>query len=111
MFRCRSVGVDNADARARLERGDEIVEQTVGLGDLVIHVHQDRNVERICWQPWIVRLAEADDNVLQSEITYATAQALQIFRYDIFCDKAAVDRQRTQWRVVISKNCAPAINR
>src|SRR5262249_5644634 len=41
----RRVGVDNADTRARLKRGNEIVEQTVGLGDLVIHVHQDCNVE------------------------------------------------------------------
>jgi hypothetical protein len=37
--------VDNADARARVERWDEIVEQGVRLYDLVIHVHQDRNVE------------------------------------------------------------------
>jgi len=34
----RRVGIDNADTRARLERGNEIVEQAVGLGDLVIHV-------------------------------------------------------------------------
>jgi hypothetical protein len=43
----RPVGVDNADARAKLERRDEIVEQTIGLGDLVIHVYQDRKVDRI----------------------------------------------------------------
>ena len=41
----RPVRVDNADSCVRLERGDKIVEQAVGLGDLVIHVHQDRNVE------------------------------------------------------------------
>lgn len=86
----RPVGVDNADTRARLKRGNEIVEQAVGLGDFVIHVHQNCNVERIGWQPWIVRLAEADYNVLQSEVAYPTAQAPQIFGYDIFCDDAAV---------------------
>ena len=43
----RPDGVNNTDARARLERGDKIVEQGVRLCDLVIHVHQDRNVERI----------------------------------------------------------------
>ena len=53
----RPVGVDNADTRARLKRGNEIVEQAVGLGDFVIHVHQNCNVERIGWQPWIVRLS------------------------------------------------------
>ena len=52
--------VDNADAPARLEGRDEIVEQGVRLCDLVIHVHQDRNVERACWQLRIVRLTLAD---------------------------------------------------
>ena len=64
----RPVGVDNADTRARLKRGNEIVEQAIGLGNFVIHVHQNCNIERIGWQPWIVRLAEADHNVLQSEV-------------------------------------------
>jgi hypothetical protein len=86
----RRVGVDDADARARLERRDEIVEQGVRLGDLVIHVHHDCNVERISWQSRIVWLTEADYNVLQSEIAYPTAQATQIFGYDILCDDAAV---------------------
>jgi hypothetical protein len=43
----RPIGVDNADARAKLERRDQILEQTIGLGDLVVHVYQDRSVERI----------------------------------------------------------------
>jgi hypothetical protein len=36
-----------------------------------------------------VWLTEADHYVLQSESVHSTAQALQIFRYDIFCDDAA----------------------
>ena len=86
----RPVGVGNPDTRARLKRGNEIVEQAVGLGDFVIHVHQKCNVERIGWQPWIGRLAEADHNVSQSEVVHPTAQPPQIFGYDIFCDDAAV---------------------
>jgi len=39
------VGVDNANPGARLECRDEIVEQPIGLRDLMAHVHQDRNVE------------------------------------------------------------------
>jgi hypothetical protein len=35
----RSEGIDNADARARLERRDEIVHQSIRFCDLVIHVH------------------------------------------------------------------------
>src|SRR5262245_46985015 len=41
----RPVGVDNADTRTRLKRGNEIVEQAVGLGDFVIHVHQNCDVD------------------------------------------------------------------
>ena len=90
MLRRRPVGVDNADMRVRLKRGNEIVEQAIGLSDLVVHVHQNCNVERINRQPRIVRLTEADYNVSQSEVAHPTAQAPQIFGYDIFCDDAAV---------------------
>ena len=69
----RPIGVDNADTRAKFKCGNEIVEQGVGLRDLVIHVHHDRNVERISWQPRIVWLTKADYNVLQSEIAHPTA--------------------------------------
>src|SRR5215469_3155133 len=71
---CRSEGVDNADARFRLERGDEIVEQGVRLFDFVIHVHQNRNVDRSSWQLRIVRLTKAYYNVLQPENTHPLAQ-------------------------------------
>src|SRR5215472_13499474 len=102
MLERRRVGIDNAHSRARLERGNEIVEQAIGLGDLVIHVHQDGNVERISWQPRIVWLTEADHHVLQSEVAYSTAQSPQIFRYDIFCDDAATgtDDRRQPYDVI-----------
>ena len=93
----RPVGVDNADTRARLKRRNEIVEQAIGLGDLVIHVHQNCNVERIGWQPWIVRLAEGDYNVLQSELAHPTAQIPQIFGYDIFRDDAVMASVETRF--------------
>ena len=89
MLGCRAVGVDDADPRAGLKRGDEIVKKAVRLGDLVIHVHHDRKVERTNWQPRIIRLTEADCNILQSEIAHPPAQALQILGYDILCDDAA----------------------
>ena len=58
--------------------------------DLVIHVHQNRNVDRTSWQLRIVRLTKADHNVLQSEIAHPLTQALQILGYDVFCDYAAL---------------------
>ena len=37
--------VDNPDARAGIERWHQIVKQGIGLSDLVIHVHQDCNID------------------------------------------------------------------
>jgi len=68
VFRGRPDGVDNPDASAGLERRDEVIEQAVRLCDFVVHVHQDRSVERMSRQPRIVRLTEADGDVLQSEM-------------------------------------------
>src|SRR5215471_3389650 len=103
----RRVGIDYAHSRARLERGNEIVEQAIGLGDLVIHVHQDGNVEGINWQSRIVWFTEADHHVLQSESAHSTAQAPQIFRYDIFCNDAATGTyDRRQPYDVIAAACA-----
>src|SRR4029453_4219694 len=47
MFGRRLVGVENAATGARLKRGNEVVEQAVGLGDFVIHVYENCNVEGI----------------------------------------------------------------
>jgi hypothetical protein len=38
------------------KNGGQVVEQGVRLCDLVIHVHEDRNVDRTSWQPRIVWL-------------------------------------------------------
>ena len=73
MLGSRPEGVNNTDARPRLERGDEIVKQGIRLCDLMIHVHQDRNVERTSWQPRIVRLTQANCDVLQPEIAHPIA--------------------------------------
>ena len=106
----RCEGVDNADARFRLERGDEIVEQGVRLCDLVIHVHQNRNVDRNSWQLRIVRLTKANHNVLQSEIAHPLAQALQILGYDVFCDDATLgsDDRREPYDVDLAAVIAAA---
>ena len=85
----RSEGVDNTDARPWFECRHEIVKGRVWLRDLVIHVHQDRHVERTGRQPRIVRLAKPDGDVLQSESAHALAQTLKVFGHDIFGDDAA----------------------
>ena len=63
------VGVDNANPGARLECRDEIVEQPIGLRDLMAHVRIAMSSESGgnlgSW------LTEADCNVLQSEIAHS----------------------------------------
>jgi hypothetical protein len=64
VHRGRPNGVDNPDASAGLERRSEVIEQAVRLCDFVVHVHQDRSIERMSRQPRIVRLAEANGDVV-----------------------------------------------
>src|SRR5262249_30087131 len=113
----RRESVDNADARFRLERGDEIVEQGVRLLDLVIHVHQNRNVDRFRWQLRIVWLTKAGHNVVQPEIAHLLAQALQILGHDIFRDDLAVEANnwRQPYHVIAAtraniRDCHPGLN-
>src|ERR1700737_3388764 len=113
----RSEGVDDPDARVRLERGDQVVEQGIRPCDLVIHVHHNRNVDRISWQPRVVRLTAADCHVLQSEIAHPVEQAPQIVGHDIFCDDAAFGSDDRRGRAdVLSaaradvRNCHPGFD-
>jgi len=113
----RSEGVDDPDARVRLERGDQVVEQGIRPCDLVIHVHHNRNVDRISWQPRVVRLTAADCHVLQSEIAHPVEQAPQIVGHDIFCDDAAFgsDDRREPCDVISAaradvRNCHPGFD-
>jgi hypothetical protein len=41
MLRRQKLKVDNSDPRTLLQGGREIVEEGIGLGYLVIHVHKD----------------------------------------------------------------------
>jgi hypothetical protein len=54
-----SVEINDADAGAGLQSRDEIVKEREGLLNLMIHVHKDRGIEGIRWQPRIVRITEA----------------------------------------------------
>ena len=110
VLRGRPNGVDDADASTRLERWSEVIEQAVRLCDFVIHVHQDRSVERMSRQPRIVRLTEADGDVLQPKITHSIAQAPQIFWHNVFCDDAPVGSDdRRQPHDVVAATCTDVI--
>ena len=64
----RTLLVDNPDPRSRLQGGREIVEEGVGFCDLVIHVHEDRCIERGRRQPRIVRLAERKLHIAELQL-------------------------------------------
>src|SRR5258706_11002715 len=65
MLRRWTLEVYNADPRPRLKGGREIVEEGIGLGYLVIHVHEDGGIQRGSGQPRVVWLAEGEHNVCQ----------------------------------------------
>ena len=67
----RLVEIDDADARARLQRRDEVVEEGEGLLDLMIHVDQDRGIDRTRWQPRIVRIAQPERDVPEALLPHA----------------------------------------
>ena len=58
MFGGRTLKVDNSDPRARFQGRREIIEKGIGLGDLVIHVHEDSGIQRGGGQAWVVRFAQ-----------------------------------------------------
>ena len=65
MLRRRTFEVDNSDPRALLQSGREIVEEGIGLGNLVIHVHEDCGIERESRQARIVWFAQREFDVCQ----------------------------------------------
>src|SRR6202008_4807613 len=74
VLRGRGDSVYDPEACPRLERRDKVINQAIRLRDFMIHVHQDRTVERMGRQPCIVRLTENDSDILYSAVTQALAQ-------------------------------------
>ena len=67
MLRRRTLEVDNSDPRARLQGGREIVEEGIGLGYLVIHVHEDGGIQRRSGQARVVWFAQREYDVCQPQ--------------------------------------------
>ena len=65
MFRCRKLKVDDSDSRTLLQGGREIVEEGIGLGYLVIHVHEDCGIQGGSGQTRVVWFAERELHVRQ----------------------------------------------
>ena len=54
----RTLEVDDPDSSARFQGRREIVEEGLGLGDLVIHVHEEGAIQRGGGQARIVRFTQ-----------------------------------------------------
>ena len=67
MLRRRTLEIDNSDPRARLHCGRKIVEERIGLGYLVIHVHEDGGIQRGSGQARVVRFAQREFDVCQPQ--------------------------------------------
>src|SRR5258707_5529471 len=65
MLGCRTLEADNSAPRARLQGGREIIEEGMGLGYLVIHVHEDGGIQRGSGQARVVWCAQCEYDVCQ----------------------------------------------
>ena len=104
MLRRRLVQIDDPNARAGFQSRCEVIEKGVGLGDLVVHVHKDRRIERSRGQARIVGLAQRQPHVTQIEIFDPLAQLPKIVTSDVLGDDPTVRAQ--QWR---QSDCVIAI--
>src|SRR6516225_5285513 len=96
MLRCRTLQVDNADPRGRLQRGREIVEEGIGLGDLVIHVHEHRRIQRRRRKARIVWFAEREYQVCQLQKVAAFGKLDEVVPSDVLGDNRAGAADQTR---------------
>ena len=83
------IEVDNSDPRTSLQGGHEIVEEGIGLSDLVIHVHQDRDIQRGGGQSRVVRLAKREFDVCQPQAFGSPLKLDEVIQRDVFGDDGA----------------------
>ncbi len=89
MLRRWTLEVDNSDPRARLQGGREIVEEGIGLGYLVIHVHEDGGIQRGSGQPRVVWFAEGEHDVCQFQPFRPLAELDEVIPRDVLRDNGA----------------------
>jgi hypothetical protein len=68
VLRCRPVKINDTDSRARSQRRRKIVEEGIGLGHLVIHVHEDRIKD------YLVQLATRTKRLKLSNVKFALGE-------------------------------------
>ena len=89
MLRCRTIEVDNSDPRTPLQGGREIVEEGIGLGYLVIHVHEDGSIQRRLGQARVVWFAQRKHDVCQPQAFGSLGELHEVIPLDVLRDDGA----------------------
>ena len=102
MFRRRKLKVDNSNPRTPLQGGREIVEEGIGLGYLVIHVHKDCSIQRGSGQARVVWFAEREFDVRQLQALYSAGELDKVIPRNVLGNDRAFgpDEVRDPDRVV-----------
>ena len=59
----RLIKIDDRDACAGAERGQQVKEQAIRLSNFMVHVHHEDEVYRMKWQPRIMRFSERERHI------------------------------------------------
>src|SRR5437763_4763402 len=89
VLRCWTLEVDNADPRAPLQGGCEIVKEGVGLGYLVIHVHEECGIQRGSGQARVGWFAQGDSDVCQFQTFGSPGEFDEVIPRDVLGDDGA----------------------
>lgn len=102
MLGCRKLEIDNSDPRTLLQGGHKIVEERIRLGYLVIHMHEDRGIQRGGGQTRVVWFAERELHVRQLLEFRAPGERDEVVLRDVLGDDRAggSDEVREPDRVV-----------
>jgi hypothetical protein len=112
VLRRRTLEVDNSDSRAPLQGGREIVEEGIGLGYLVVHVHEDGGIQRRSGQARVVWFAQRQCDVCQPQAFRSPGEFDEVIPRDVLGDDGAggADEARETDRVVATA-CTDIANR
>lgn len=107
MLRRRKLEIDNPDPRTLLQGGREVVEEGVGLGYLVIHVHEDCGIQRGSGQTRVVWFAEGELHVRQLQTFCAPGEFDEVIPCDVLGnDRAGGSNEAGEPDRVVATACS-----
>ena len=75
--------IDDSHPRPGGEGQLQVVEELEGVLDLVIHVRQDRDVDRVGWQSRVIRVSEYDGHPFDAVPSQPRLELLQVVGLDV----------------------------